>query len=188
MSIDISELDRIQREYKAAEEEWIAAIRQEETLAFGERQREKGGSDKALGRSRGGLTTKIHLLCNQFGKPLQFLLTAGQVHDCTQAIALLGERKAEAVLADKGYDMDAILAHIEASGARAVIPPVCCRKQQRDYDKQLYTEPNRIERCFSKLRQFRRLATRYDKTRTRFHAFVAIACSTILLRSIVDTA
>ena len=141
-----------------------------------------------MGRSRGGLTTKIHLLCNQLGEPLHFLLTAGQVNDCTQAIALLGERKAEAVLADKGYDADAIVDHIEAMGGTAVIPPKSNRKQQRPYDKELYKQRNRIERCFSRLKQFRRLATRYDKNRACFQAFVTIACSAILLLSIVDTA
>ena len=115
-------------------------------------------------------------------------MTAGQVNDCTQAIALLGERKAEAVLADKGYDADAIVEHTEAMGGIAVIPPKSNRKQQRPYDKELYKQRNRIERCFSRLKQFRRLATRYDKNRTCFHAFVTIACSAILLLSIVDTA
>jgi transposase len=79
----------------------------------------KGGADKALGRSRGGLTTKIHLLTNELGLPLDFLITGGQVNDCTQAIALLGKRRAEAVLADKGYDSDAIVEHVEAMGAKS---------------------------------------------------------------------
>jgi transposase len=115
-------------------------------------------------------------------------LTAGQVNDCTQAIALLGERKAEAVLADKGYDADAIVEHIEAMGAVAVIPPKSNRKQQRPYNKELYKQRNRIERCFSRLKQFRRLATRYDKNRACFQSFVTLACTSLLLLSIVDTA
>jgi transposase len=115
-------------------------------------------------------------------------LTGGQVNDCTQAIALLGECRVEAVLADKGYDSDAIVKHIETSGAKAVIPPKSNRKQQREYDKELYKKRNRIERCFSRLKQFRRFATRYDKNRACFQAFVAIACSAILLLAIVDTA
>jgi len=65
---------------------------------------QKGGADKALGRSRGGLTTKIHLLANALGLPVDFPVTGGQVNDCTQAIELLEERKAEWVLTDKGYD------------------------------------------------------------------------------------
>lgn len=141
-----------------------------------------------MGRSRGGLTTKIHLLCNQLGEPLKFLLTGGQVADCKQAIALLGDRKAEAVLADKGYDADAIVAHIESTGAAPVIPPRSNRKHPRPYDAELYKQRNRIERCFSRLKQFRRFATRYDKHLSSFHAFVSLACSSILLLPFVDTA
>jgi transposase len=115
-------------------------------------------------------------------------LTAGEAADCTQALALLGNRRAEAVLADKGYDADAIVDHIRANGAKAVIPPKSKRKHRRRYDKALYKLRNRIERCFSRLKQFRRLATRYDKHRACFHAFVALACTALLLNSIVDTA
>jgi len=96
------------------------------------------------------LTTKIHLLCNQLGQPLDFLVTAGQTADCTQAIPLLGEYKAEAVLADKGYDTDAIVQHIERSGAEPVIPPKANRKVSRPYNKTLYKQRNQIERCFSR--------------------------------------
>ena len=74
---------------------------------------QKRGADKALGRSRGGLTTKVHLLANELGLPVDFVVTGGQVNDCTQAIGLLGDRKAAWVLADKGYDSQTILDHIE---------------------------------------------------------------------------
>ena len=115
-------------------------------------------------------------------------MTAGQVNDCTQAIALLGERKTEYVLADKGYDTDAIVAHVEAMDAVAVIPPKSNRKQQREYDKTLYKQRNRIERCFSRLKHFRRFATRYEKLKTNFQALVTIACSWLHLQLYVDTA
>ena len=118
---------------------------------------------------------------------MDFLLTAGQVHDATQAVALLGNRKAEYVIADKGYDANAIVDYIQAHGATAVIPPKCNRLQQRKYSKTLYKQRNRIERCFAKLKHFRRLATRYDKNKVCFQAFVALACTMILLNSIVDT-
>jgi transposase len=137
--------------------------------------------DQALGRSRGGLTTKIHLLCNELGQPLDFLLTAGPVADCTQAIPLLGDRTAASVLADKGYDAEAIVQHIQASGAEAVIPPRANRKIKREYDKTLYKQRNRIERCFSKLKHFRRLATRFEKNKINFRSLVALACSVLLL-------
>jgi transposase len=127
----------------------------------------------ALGRSRGGLATKIHLLTNELGLPLDFLITGGQVNDCTEAIALLGQHQAEAVLADKGYGADAIVEHVEAMGAKAVIPPKRSRKVQREYDKNLYKQRNCIERCFSKLKCFRRFATRYEKSKVCFHEMVA---------------
>ena len=127
------------------------------------------------------MTTKIHLLCNQLGEPVNFLLTAGQVADCTQAIPLLGDRQADAVLADKGYDADAIVQHIQARGAEAVIPPRANRKTKREYDKTLYKQRNRIERCFSKLKHFRRFATRFEKNKINFQAIVALACSVLLL-------
>ena len=75
--------------------------------------------------------------------PVDFLVTGGQVNDCTQAIELLGERKAECVLADKGYDSQAILDHIQAMGAVAVVPSKSNRRQQRTHDKELYRKRNR---------------------------------------------
>jgi transposase len=147
----------------------------------------KGASETALGRSRGGLTTKIHLLADALGLPLGFILTGGQTNDCTQAIPLLGERTPEAVLADKGYDTDPILSHLAERGIQAVIPPRSMRKVQRDFDRTLYRQRNRIERTFAHLKQFRRLATRFDKLKLNFHATVAIACSLRWLRQYVDT-
>jgi transposase len=133
--------------------------------------------------------TKIHLFVNEWGLPVDFLLTGGRISDYTPAIELLGRRKAEAVIADKGYDSDKIVEHVEDTmQAKAVIPPRSNRKQQRQYDKTLYKLRNRIERCFSKLKCFRRFATRYEKSKTCFQALVALACSWINLRLYVDTA
>jgi len=81
-----------------------------------------------LGRSRGGRTIKIHLLAGELGLLLSFTITAGQLADCTQAIAMLSESPTEAVIADKGYDSDALVENIEAACAKAVIPPA---KQSR---------------------------------------------------------
>jgi transposase len=121
--------------------------------------------------------------------PLQFLITAGQISDYTPAVELLGPRKAEAVIADKGYDSDKIVEHVEQTMlAKAVIPPRSNRKQQRDYDQILYKLRNRIERCFNKLKQFRRFATRYEKSKACFQALVALACTWIILMLYVDTA
>ena len=121
--------------------------------------------------------------------PVEFLLTGGQISDYTPALELLGQHQAEAVLADKGYDSDKIVDHVEKTmQAKAVIPPRASRKQSRDYDKTLYKLRNRIERCFSKLKQFRRFATRYEKSKACFQALVALACTWIVLKLIVDTA
>ena len=110
------------------------------------------------------------------------------MNDCTQAIDLLGQHQAEAVIADKGYDADSIVAHIAVMQATAVIPSRRCRRTQRPHDQQLYKQRNRIERCFSRLKQFRRLATRYEKIKACFHALVSLACSWLLLQLYVDAA
>lgn len=110
------------------------------------------------------------------------------MNDGTQAIQLLGQHKAEAVLADKGYDADAIVESVEAIEAKALIPPKRNRKVQREYDKDLYKQRNRIERCFSKLKCFRRFATRYEKSKRCFQSLVALACSWSILQLYVYTA
>jgi len=115
------------------------------------------------------------------------VLSGGQTNDCTQAIALLGDRRPEAVLADKGYDTDPILNHLHKCGIIAVIPPRSMRKLQRSFDRTLYRQRNRIERTFAHLKQFRRLATRFDKLKQNFQATVAIACAWRWLRQYVDT-
>lgn len=112
---------------------------------------------------------------------MKFLLTPGQTHDITQAAPLLEGRAAEQVIADKGYDGDKVLQIVHDQGGQAVIPPKSNRKVQRLYDKQLYRERNHIERLFAKLKQCRRIATRYDKTARNFLAFLHLAASMILL-------
>jgi transposase len=112
---------------------------------------------------------------------VKFLLTPGQTHDITQAAPLLAGLTAEQVIADKGYDGDQVIATIEQAGAEAVIPPKSNRKVQRIYDKHLYKERNHIERLFARLKQCRRIATRYDKTARNFLAFLHLAASMLLL-------
>lgn len=101
-----------------------------------------------------------------------FLLTGGQRNDCTQAIPLLSGLSFEALLADKGYDSDAILAFVAEQGAQAVIPPKRNRKEQRTYDEELYKERYKIECCFGFLKHYRRLFSRFDKLASRFLAFL----------------
>ena len=119
--------------------------------------------NQALGRSRGGFSTKIHLLVNGLGKPLRALLTPGQAADSPQ-VPLLFDRFAPSVaILDKAYDTDAVLAFFESQGAIPVIPPKANRVVQRDYDRPLYKERNRIERFIGKIKQFRRVFSRFDK-------------------------
>ena len=88
---------------------------------------------------------------------------------------MLAGQQAEAVIADRGYDADVLLVQSESIGARAFIPPKRNRKLQRPYDRELYKQRNRIERCFNKLKHFRRFATRYCKTIQAFHLqFVSV--------------
>ena len=145
-------------------------------------RRKRGQENQALGRSRGGFSTKIHAVCDSHGNPLRFILTGGQRNDCTQALQLLEGLRAEAVLADKGYDADYIVEAAKSMKAIAVIPPKSNRKVQREYDKELYTERNLVERLFNKLKHFRRVATRYDKTAAAFLAFIHIASICLWLK------
>jgi transposase len=119
--------------------------------------------------------------------PLEFRITAGQAGEYAAAAELLAGQQAEAVIADKGYDSDVLLAQSESLGATPVIPPKCNRKHQRAFDRELYKQRNRIERCFNKLKHFRRFATRYCKTIQAFRSFTALACSWLRLKLYVDT-
>lgn len=133
----------------------------------------------AIGRSRRGLTTKVHACVDALGNPIRLILTAGQVADVTQGAALVEGIPTEAVIADKGYDSDGPVATIEAAGAEAIIPPRSNRKTQRTVDWRRYKARNLVERFFNRLKQFRRLATRYDKLANRFNAFLHLACAYI---------
>ena len=136
----------------------------------------KGGQDtQALGRSRGGFTTKLNLSLSDEWIPLRFTLTAGQCHDITQASALIKGYSYQYVIGDKAYDSDAFIEEIVSHDATAVIPPRKNRTEIRTYDKELYKRRNIIERFFHRLKQYRRVATRYDKYAVRYLGFVYLA-------------
>ena len=137
-----------------------------------------------MGRSRGGLTTKIHALVDAKGLPIRFALTPGQAHDAPVAARLLDRLQADCfVLADKAYDADSIRAQIEAQDAAANIPDRSNRKQTHAFSPTLYRERNRVERFFNKLKQFRRIATRYEKLAANYLAMVKLAAFRIWLRA-----
>lgn len=109
------------------------------------------------------------------------ILTGGQVADITQGPALIDTIVGDAVIADKGYDSDAFVETITKTGAKAVIPPRRKRLKPRDFDREQYKARNLVERFFCRLKQFRRIATRYDKLAQRFNAFLNLACAYICL-------
>jgi len=131
-----------------------------------------GEKNQNTGRSRGGLSSKIHTLCNKKGNPLRFIFTGGERNDCTQGENLLSGMECKSVIADKGYDTAKILSKIRGMKAEIVIPSSKTRKQQREYDKEKYRERNLIERLFNKMKRFRRFATRYEKLSLAFEGFV----------------
>jgi putative transposase len=135
-----------------------------------------------LGRSRGGFGTKIHILVDALGNPVELLLTAGQGADVTQAEPLMEGRKAGAYILDKAYDSDAVVSAAQRQGAEAVIPPKENRKVARAYDKHLYKERKKVEWFINLIKQYRRVATRYEKTARNFLAFVHVASLMVLLR------
>jgi transposase len=127
-------------------------------------------------------------LADEAGLPVAFRITPGQAAEYAQAMSLLEGQQAEAVIADKGYDSAEIVAKAESLGAVVVIPPRRHRKQPRSYDRELYKQRNLIERCFNRLKQFRRFSTRYCRTLEAFRSCTALACAWIRLQLYVDTA
>jgi transposase len=141
-----------------------------------------GQDDQALGRSRGGFGTKIHGSFDGLGHPVELTLTPGQASDIGQAEALLAGHEPGAVIADRGYDSDALVGVIEGRGAEAVIPPKSNRVEPREYDRHTYKERNVCERFWSKVKQYRRVATRYEKKAANFLAFVKVAAIMVMLK------
>ena len=141
-----------------------------------------------MGRSRGGLTTKIHVLVDARGLPFRFELTPGQEHDSQAAAGLLdGLWPNSFVLGDKAYDADWIRRQIEDQGAAANIPDRSNRKQSHAFSPTLYRERNRVERFFNRLKHCRRVATRYEKLAANYLAMIKLATIRIWLRAYEST-
>ena len=131
---------------------------------------QKGDPDKqTLGRSRGGLSTKIHATVDALGNPTGFLLTPGQAHDLKGADVLLKDTTAQTVIADKAYDAPArLIEPLLDKGKAVVILSRVTNKQPHEYDRDLYKARYLIENFFARLKQYRAIATRYDKTARNF--------------------
>ena len=122
------------------------------------------------------------MLCDTLGRPLRFLITPGQANDITAAPDLLEGQEAGAVLADKAYDSNDLRQRIANMKAEVVIPSKRNRKAAIPHDAEVYRHRNRIERCFNRLKHFRRFATRYDRRTIHFTGFVHLAAAMIWLR------
>ena len=128
------------------------------------------------------MSTKIHALVDALGNPVAFKLTAGQEHDLVGADALLSQIAADTLIADKAYDADErVIRPLAEAGKTAVIPLRRTRTTPRDFDKHLYQARHLMENFFCKLKQFRAIATRYDKTARNFLAALHLAAATIWL-------
>jgi transposase len=122
------------------------------------------------------------MLADALGRPLRFILTGGQAHDLVAAPALLEGMEGSAVIADKAYDASTFRQIIADAGMVAVIPSKRSRKVPIPHDAKLYKARNRIERCFNKLKHFRRFATRFDRRPIHFLAFIHLAAAMLWMR------
>jgi len=141
------------------------------------------GQPEAIGKSRAGHTSKIHLAVDAHGLPVAFEITGGDINDCTAAPELIAQLpSAEVIVADKGYDSERIREQIETQGARPVIP----RKRNSirgnaDLDRGLYRYRHLVENAFARLKHYRAVAFRYDKLKRNYESMVAMACGFLWL-------
>ena len=146
-----------------------------ESAPLGSR-RKRGARAQAIGPSRGGRTTKLHLITDLLGRPIALHLTPGNIADITAAPALLAAAgRFRRLIADRGYDADGLRRDLRGGGATPVIPGRRSRKRPVRYDRQCYRERWRIEATVGRLKDFRRVATRYDKLAVNFLSAVILA-------------
>lgn len=142
---------------------------------------------EALGRSKGGFSTKIHLRCDGNGKPVTFLLTVGERHEAVVFEQLMAQGtvkrprvgrprlRPKRVVGDKGYSSGNIRRYLQRRGIRLTIPRKSNERRRGKFDKSIYRQRNRVERCFNRLKQFRRIATRYEKKADNYLAMLTLA-------------
>jgi transposase len=145
--------------------------------------KKSGGQEaQALGRSRGGFSTKVHLAVDALGNPLRLLLTAGQCHDSPQASALIEGFAPQVLIADKGYDSGSLVESLTAKGIEVVIPPKKNRLVQREYDRHLYRERHLIECFINKIKHYRRVFSRFEKLSKNYLGFLSFVSALVWLR------
>jgi transposase len=142
--------------------------------------RKRGEHKQAVGRSRGGRNTKIHALADAKGRLIAILLTGGEAHDCPVAERLIDRvEEAECMLGDKAYDSAELRQELDRRGTKPVIPNRSNRKRPFRFSKRLYKLRWRIESAFNRLKDFRRIATRYDKLARNYLASVCLAAALV---------
>jgi transposase len=144
--------------------------------------RKRGAAQQGIGRSRGGLSTKVHLIVDALGLPLTFEITEGQRHDNQPAQDLVARARSRCLIGDKAYDSNALRAALDEQRCAVVIPSNGSRAQRLPYDEELYKARSEVECTFNLLKQARRFATRYEKTLRNYAAIVAIGCALLWLR------
>jgi transposase len=137
---------------------------------------------QALGRSKGGFSTKIHALVDALGLPIRFILTPGQSSEIKQAPELIKGIINANILGDKAFDCDDFIDQIKSQNCTPIIPPKENRKIKREVDYILYKERHLVECFFSKIKQFRRIFSRFDKMAEAYMGFLAFASTIIWLR------
>jgi len=137
---------------------------------------------EGLGRSCGGFSSKIHIAADALGNPLKIIVTEGNASDITCASALMEGHRDITIIADKGYDSNDFLIEGLVNGFTMEIPPKKNRNYQRKYDKHVYKERHLIECFMGKIKHFRRVFSRFDKTIRNFKAFLFFAAAHIWLR------
>ena len=133
------------------------------------------------------MSTKIHVAVDAQGQPVELRLGPGQEADVTRGEELLASHEPKFVIADKGYDSDKLVEAIAEHGAKAVIPPRSNRNTKRRYSKRRYKQRNLVERFINRLKHYRRIATRYEKTARNYFTFVNLAATLLSLGVIVNT-
>jgi len=142
--------------------------------------RKRGEQNQAIGRSRGGRNTKVHAIADARGRLLAILLSGGEVHDCPPAPRLIRRTKAaRKLLGDKAYDSAELRHWLKRRGTRAVIPNRANRKQPFSFDRNAYKQRHRIENAFCRLKDFRRIATRYDRLARNFLASICLVAAVV---------
>ena len=128
------------------------------------------------------MTSKVHIAVDGLGNPLRFILTGGEVHDITQAEGLIADVPGEHLIADKAYDADHFRTRLDDATMEAVIPSNRSRARTIPYDAELYKERHLVECFINKIKHFRRIATRYEKTATAYMAMLFLVGAMIWLR------